>query len=142
MKKLLFIFLLLSAAIGISAQNVSYQYDNAGNRIGRVIVMSSLSSPAPSLSSASVTGLEDMITGQKIKVYPNPTEGMLAVEVADFTNEWKVEYLITDMSGKMINRKKADSKYTTLDLTKQSPGVYILRITINGENTSWKIIKK
>jgi YD repeat-containing protein len=142
MKELLSIFLLLSTVIGVSAQNVSYRYDDAGNRTERVIVLSSLSSPSPSLSPASVTELEDMIAGRKIKIYPNPTEGMLAVEIADFTKESKVEYLITDMSGKTISRKKADSSYTTLDLTRQRSGIYILRISINGENTNWKIIKK
>jgi len=40
MKKIIFFLLLLLTAANLIAQSVSYTYDNAGNRIARVILMS------------------------------------------------------------------------------------------------------
>jgi hypothetical protein len=141
MKNLLSIILFFAAA-SISAQSVSYQYDNAGNRTARVINMQSSPSMRSSEDATEIVSLDDLISGQKIKIYPNPTEGMLAVEITDFTEQLKAEILIADMSGRIISKKKMETGYASFDLTRQSQGIYVLKIAINGESVSWKIIKK
>jgi hypothetical protein len=140
-KVLLFIFTFF-ATTGLFAQGVNYQYDNAGNRTARVINMQSSSPMNSSQETTETLSLDDLVSNQKIKIYPNPTEGLLAVEIIDFTEQIKAEIQITDMSGRTINRKKIETGYTSFDLSNQSPGLYLLRIQINGESVTWKIIKK
>ena len=124
-------------AIPSTAQNVTYAYDSAGNRISRSITLSK--SPA---MEAEETAVEDFVAERTIKIYPNPTQGMLAVEISDFTSDVKADFLLSDLSGKVIYRLKDASGYESIDLNSQSAGVYVLRITINGESTVWKIIKE
>jgi hypothetical protein len=138
MKQLL-LFFVLFAGFTLSAQNVTYNYDAAGNRTERIIALSA----SPQLrSSAETTPLEDILDEKKIKIYPNPTKGMLAVEIMDFNNEAKGEYTIHDMAGKLIQRQEAVSGRTTFDLSGQPTGIYLLRIKLNNEILTWKIVKE
>ncbi|GHT76876.1 hypothetical protein AGMMS50262_19970 [Bacteroidia bacterium] len=140
MKKLIFFSLWLFSAISLVAQNVTYVYDNAGNRTSRTV---RLSSPAHSPErQPEETALEDFVAEHSVKIYPNPTKGMLAVEISNFDSDVRADFLLTDMSGKVIDRLPAVSGYETLNLSRQPAGLYVLRITINGEATVWKIIKE
>jgi YD repeat-containing protein len=139
MIKNLLLGLLLCTAISLPAQTVTYQYDNAGNRIARVI---NLSSSAELRSSEETTALEDIIAEQSIKIYPNPTQGMLAVEIVHFNKDLQTDFLLTDLSGKSIDRQRAASGYLTFNLSNRPSGIYLLRMSINGETTTWKIIKE
>lgn len=134
--KTLLSFLFLLYAISLSAQN-TYKYDNAGNRTGRVI---NLTRSADSTSE--ITSLEDFISNHEVKIYPNPTKGMLAVDIANFLSGNEVEFQLTDMLGKTLYNLKTTSGHQTFDLSNEADGIYLLRIKINGESTTWKIIKK
>ena len=137
--KTLFFFSLLFAITSLSAQSVSYTYDASGNRTARVINLSA----SPQLrASEEATPLEDLLAERKIKIYPNPTKGMLAVEIIDFTEEIQGEYFVYDMSGRMLKREKAAPGKVSLDLSNQPNGVYLLRINLNGESVTWKIVKE
>jgi hypothetical protein len=139
MKNLLTVLILFFSA-SLSAQNITYLYDAAGNRTDRVIPFSS--SLRSSGETTETTSLDDVVARQQIKIYPNPTQGLLAVEIVGFTNDLEADFLLTDLSGKVIDRRKVDSGYQTFNLSNQTNGVYLLRIHINGENTTWKIIKE
>jgi hypothetical protein len=139
MKQLL-LFLLLSAGIALSAQNVTYTYDAAGNRTQRVITLSSKSLPSQSLNAA--TPLEDLVAERKVKIYPNPTKGMLAVEVDNLEGDVKGEFSIHNAAGSLIKKQKTVSGKATFDLTSQPTGVYFLRIRLGDEVNTWKIIKE
>lgn len=141
MKTTLFGILLLLAAMSMNAQGVSYTYDDAGNRTARVITLAPSKSPAAPQPEAE-SPFSDRIAKQSIRIYPNPTEGMLAVEIQDFTTDMKAEYRLTDTGGRTITTVKAATGYQTLDLSRQAAGIYLLQITINGESVVWKIIKK
>jgi YD repeat-containing protein len=140
MIKKLLLGLLLCVAISLPAQNVTYQYDNAGNRTERVVNLSS--SSAALRSSEETTALEDVIAKQEIKIYPNPTQGMLAVEIINFSSDIQADFLLADMSGKIIDRRRATSGYLTFNLSNHPAGIYLLRMSINGETNTWKIIKE
>jgi YD repeat-containing protein len=137
-KNLLGIVLLL-VTINLPAQNVTYRYDNAGNRIARVINMSS---SAPLRSAEEITAVEDVIAQQEIKIYPNPTQGMLTVEIVNFTENLQADFILTDLSGKIIDRRRATTGSLTFNLSPHPSGIYLLRITMDGETTTWKIIKE
>jgi hypothetical protein len=143
-KKLLFCLLLscsITTTLYSEEPRLFYDYDNAGNRISRLY--SNIPPPEKSKSEeASTIADSEILSERVIKIYPNPTQGMLTVEIANFTNDLQAEFLLTDMSGKLINRQKVTSGYQTFNLSNQPAGIYLLRIQINGENTTWKIIKE
>ena len=95
MKNFLF-SILFCAAISLSAQSISYHYDNTGNRTERIINMQS--SPPQPQTATEITPLEDLISGRKLKIYPNPTEGMLSIAINDFTMQIEAEIRLSDMS--------------------------------------------
>jgi hypothetical protein len=137
MKSPLIISLLLSATIGIHAQSVTYTYDSAGNRTARVIILNK--SPQ---AQKTTTVLPDLIAEKAIVIYPNPTDGILTVEIKDYTDDVQADFRLTDLSGRLISSRKATSATQTFDLSRQTAGIYLLQIRIDGESTVWKIIKK
>jgi len=76
MKNGLICILLLLAAMNISAQSVTYTYDNSGNRTERIVTLLK-SSAAPK----EATALSDLIAEKAVSIYPNPTQGILSVEI-------------------------------------------------------------
>jgi hypothetical protein len=140
MKKTLFYLLLLLAAMKIDAQTVTYTYDNAGNRIARVITLLK-SSSAPAQAKA-IEALPDLIAEKAIKIYPNPTDGIVSVEIEGYSDEINAEFLITDLSGRVIANRKATTSYQSFDLSRQTAGIYLMKITVNVEAVIWKIVKK
>jgi hypothetical protein len=144
MKHTPILILLLLLATTICAQSVTFTYDNAGNRTARVITMppKSKSPVAPQEPEEEIIPFSDMIAEQAIRIYPNPTDGILVVEIEGYTDEIKAEFRLMDMSGSLISAGKATTGYNTLDLSRQATGIYLLQITINGESVVWRIIKK
>lgn len=132
--------LILFSTIPVFSQTVSYTYDAAGNRTARVITLAK--APQAPVEDETVTALPDLIAKKTITIYPNPTKGIITVEIEDYDDETKAEFRLTDMSGRKIFDRKADSGNQTLDLSRQASGIYLLQVRINGESTVWKIIKE
>lgn len=75
----------------------------------------------------------------KIKVYPNPTSGIIS-----FEPECKTKYFIEifDSYGKLIGNYSSDNLTTTVDLSKLNSGIYIYKVyTESGFVKSGKFIK-
>jgi len=77
-----------------------------------------------------------------ILIYPNPTEGLLQVEIiesgeggSDFT------LVVSDNNGKQVLRKKKESTRTIIDLSDQPAGFYIFTITLGTVVSRWKVVK-
>jgi hypothetical protein len=107
-------------SLSLSAQKkVMYAYDAAGNRIKKEILFEQ------SQSKSQVVAYSDMLDEKEIKIYPNPTEGELRVEI--FNELKKTEGIVTvhGNNGAMI--------YTT---------PIILHVKIGDCVSSWKIIKR
>jgi hypothetical protein len=124
------------------AQNkVSFVYDTAGNRISRSIVVS-----APPLKSAAEeeeepTVYSEVLSELLIKIYPNPTQGLLHIEIANLPADVVAHIALYQLSGNQIVSKQTSGS-TEIDLTGQSAGTYLMRIIAGKEQTEWKIIKK
>lgn len=139
MKHFLFISLLFMAMV-LSAQNVTYRYDAAGNRIQRTVTLQTQLQSSPSASDMAL--MNDIIAEHGIKIYPNPTRGMLSVEINEYSDDLNVEYWLSDMSGRIINHQKASSKTAYFDLNKYPAGIYLLKIKVNDETAVWKVVKE
>jgi YD repeat-containing protein len=138
MKRIIFFLFLLLAAMNLNAQSVSYSYDSAGNRTARLINLSK----SPAAPDETVTALPDLIAEKSILIYPNPTKGIITVDIKDYVSKMNVEFRLTDLSGKTIISRKAAGSTQTLDLSHQASGIYLLHIRIHDESVVWKIIKE
>ena len=81
------------------------------------------------------TGISESVNDALFSVEPNPTTGMFTIELATHKN---VPYEVTDISGKMLHKGILTEKRTTIDLSKNEAGVYLLKI----DGQSIRSIKK
>ncbi len=77
-------------------------------------------------------------SANSIKVYPNPSNGILTISTDDYDVEG-IEILSID--GKIVYSNNKVSNRTTIDITNFEKGVYILNTIIDGTKVSKKIIK-
>ena len=83
----------------------------------------------------SSTGISENSNDALFSVEPNPTTGMFTIELATQKN---VPYEVTDISGKMLHKGILTEKRTTIDLSKNEAGVYLLKI----DGQSIRLVKK
>lgn len=149
MKPTYYLFILLSGiSLSVFSQSmVQYTYDKAGNRLSRTIFM---------LRSATVAGHEeekeetnpqeivysDKIAQSNIRIYPNPTKGILKVEIIRMEEEKPVTIQLYNMAGQLLIEKPDVIFSTDIDISNRPAGTYLLKI-VSGDNVvTWKIIKQ
>lgn len=139
MKKFLFTAVMASLPVlHCAADRLVYAYDQTGNRISRTIEVPNRMS-APGTASLFAT---ESLSGKTLRIYPNPTEGALRVEIAGWEDSDSCAISIYDMGGAEIWASDASEAITDIDITSSPEGMYVMLITLNGEKTTWKIIKK
>lgn len=72
---------------------------------------------------------------QELRIYPNPTKGLINIQIEDVEG---VE--VSDLTGEIVLKLKSNKAEQTLDLSSQSPGVYLLKITTNKETHIRKLV--
>lgn len=132
------VLFLFPVAAPMLADDVTYSYDSAGNRIKREIVLKKTVSPTRGASDYASEFVDD----REMRIYPNPTYGQLTVEIPGFTIGDECELLVVSLSGEIILSRKAGAPTETLDISGQKNGVYILHISFNGKESTWKILKQ
>lgn len=161
MKTTIYLSLLLIVLLGalnpLNAQKreVSFGYDASGNMMNRVIEFKSMDNIAVEELDSNVnkSGMlspgnnefqifNDVLAGKRIKIYPNPTTGILKVEFINYTpgKESKIE--IFGLEGALKKRISQLKNSNTLNLSAYAKGTYLMNIYIEGESIQWKIIKK
>lgn len=121
------------------AQNVKFSYDNAGNRVKREIVMKT-KSPYEEVSTKPEC-FSEKLSEKEIRIYPNPTKGRLKIEILGYENSDRCILRILNVSGQQILLTHVNSPCTELDISSKANGIYILYISLNNKETTWKIIK-
>jgi hypothetical protein len=117
--------------------SIEFAYDNAGNRIIRQVV---------TLKSGTISDPNEVVEismGEKsIKLYPNPTDGMLIMNISNFVTSDKVTIQVSDMNGRVLIKEEQTNANFNIDLTQYPKGFYILSAIIDRECNEWKIIKE
>jgi len=137
---------------------IKYSYDTSGNRTLRKmqeINMSTTSSSSSMLKSSTVgTGTsemattefpkyEDVLQEKKITIYPNPTRGMLRVDISGSDISKDARIYLYNIQGMLITQLTGISETNDLDISSQPEGTYVMRIMLDKNNIStWKIIKE
>jgi len=157
MKKLIYSIILIllmgmtsvyeQTAIG---QTIIYTYDAAGNRISRIILLT-VQSMQKSAKTDTTDLLqekqisqpsEDKIGDAKVTIYPNPTKGLLLIEMQDITVDIPTVGKLYSLSGTLLLNQPLKTFPATLDLSGYANGIYILVIESGSQSGKWRIIKE
>lgn len=122
-------------------QRIKYTYDESGNRIKKEIVLSSTRSVLGNMEEEP-SAYEEKLHETKVTIYPNPTQGILKVDISGVDKFEKAQISLYDLTGKLLQQWANVLQSNVIDLTGQTPGMYIMQIAYNGQISSWKIIKE
>ena len=139
-KLLLVCFMVFPVSSIVTGQAITYAYDNNGNRIDRNIV--TLKSGHVSPADTTKEFQEEILGEMSLKIYPNPTQGEVTIDVTGIQNDAILEYRLFNPSGVLLEHKKEVSGYFSIDLLNYPSGIYILRLLIADKKSEWKIIKQ
>lgn len=140
---------------------ISYKYDDSGNRIARkipTIVLNQLpqqgqttvaaksmrgpKSPDANEATSEEPYVEE-VRNLQYQIYPNPTVDYCMVDIKNLPEELSSTSLeLYSVSGKMISQQKGITSQNRVNLSTVPGGMYILRVVVNGQATSFKIVKK
>ncbi|GAB6012760.1 T9SS type A sorting domain-containing protein [Viscerimonas tarda] len=147
---------LLFYILGYNSGGMSYVYDASGNRVSRTIIFATTNNSLRSAMRKEVPEEEVVYEEQidysdgiekkeaTILIYPNPTQGVFAVEIRNVPEEEiSGEIYLLKANGQLIDKKGIvkDSK-VEFDLSREASGVYLVNIHLGENISSWKIIKK
>lgn len=86
------------------------------------------------------TGIEDLSLNFPFRMYPNPAKDLLTIDVP---LEGKLKFEITDVIGKtVINGENERTGKFTVPVSNLTPGVYFIRLSINGQSAVKKFIRE
>lgn len=136
----LLVLLFLSSTL-TAQQTVKFEYDNAGNRVLRHLsTKKSTEAEVDSLFKDTNNHLK-IIGDHLVKVYPNPTLGIINVEFLG-TSEGSSTYSLVDQNGREILNGETINLSNSIDITQQGRGVYYLVIKAPEIYQVYKIIKQ
>ena len=150
MKHLTFLLIFTSVLLSIpAAAQTAFEYDAAGNCTIKyktvTIPLRAQAQPADTtnIESAEIpAALEDLIGNVKITISPNPTKGVLQIDIQNKSAELFVNYQLNQLDGKQIINGKTTDNPLLLNLSGYAAGVYLLRLTIDEKSEIYKIIKQ
>ncbi|MCL2289664.1 MAG: T9SS type A sorting domain-containing protein [Bacteroidetes bacterium] len=170
MKRKIICLLWLSIPLLCVAQNrlsFNYEYDDAGNRVRRKVIIMKPDLTPPSTAPDSTTvliGAEELVPlmtpdsaptalqeaeyfieklGQvEMKIYPNPTTEKITLQISNMENLQTGTFKLFSTTGQFLQELSIYSATTTISLARLPKGTYILRVHINNRTEDWKIIKQ
>lgn len=122
-----------------SGQNVvEFEHDIAGNRELRKISVKKI---ADTSSKSQADSTVNYLLGNidQIKVYPNPTYGLINIDIPESIS--KIEYILFDQQSKVIEDGSLNSQHSIIDISNYEKGIYLLKIIYQQTTCSYKIIK-
>lgn len=125
----------------MAQSRIAYAYDASGNRVKREIIMQLPKAKQQTFETEGQV-FSDMLQEHDVKIYPNPTDGILKVSISGIKNTDKCSLAIYTLRGDRIMLDERQQYNFDVNISNQPAGTYLLRITINNQSTTWKIIKK
>lgn len=141
---LLFMFL---TTICSKAQNVTvnFEYDESGNRTKRSIELKEMEENANSVETEDSAGwqteVSKTIQGAELTIFPNPTNGLISVNIAGADGSNIFRLTLSTLSGITIEECNTANGTTQLDISRLARGMYLLTVSTSDERCVWKIVK-
>ncbi|MDA3780379.1 MAG: T9SS type A sorting domain-containing protein [Bacteroidales bacterium] len=143
MKNLIIILIAFVAYTSSYAQQLEYTYDAAGNRIKREYII--LPQPPPIKSVQDSSAVEPSIVSfgeMEIRIFPNPTKGMLMLQIANMPEQANCQLILVDMLGREVFSSVVTDRETQIDLSNQARGNYILSLFVDNRRKEWIVVKE
>jgi hypothetical protein len=77
-----------------------------------------------------------------VTVFPNPTKGVLRIEIDNLPEDAKGKVLVTDLQGRVLINSEEVSSSFEIDFTPFSAGTYNMTLTIDGSKKYFGIIRE
>ncbi len=125
-------------------RSYSFFYDQSGNRILReseIVQLKSGGTLTSDLNNFKEQVLSKEISGHTIKVFPNPTKGVVRISMSEVGAE-ATRVIIFNTGGQIIDETQIEGSEGEINLSGYFPGVYFMRIIFDGTSTEWKILKE
>lgn len=137
----LFVISLFISVIAVKAyaDRVVYSYDASGNRIQSQKQIRLRD--AENGSDQDTIPLRESLSSHRITIYPNPTKGQFSVEITGSAIPDNSSISIYNLQGSVIYQNAEPDILNEIDLSSQPNGIYMLRIMIDSETSTWKVIK-
>ena len=139
MLKILLLVVVIMGSLCCEAQKVAFAYDETGNRVKREIFV-----PTPSkVKGRSMHGGDsyyDMLGERTVKISQD-TYGIIKVSISEFVDGDNCTVDVYTLNGLTIFSGSINEFVTIIDISGQPDGVYILKVIINGNQTTWKLNK-
>ncbi len=74
--------------------------------------------------------LENIYTNYNIEIFPNPSSGIINLKTDD-TSLGNNFIIVYDLQGKVIQIQDIDEDLTTIDITNEKSGLYIIKLNMN-----------
>lgn len=138
MKKILPIIFLLILCGALKAQNkIQYAYDAAGNRITRTLVIATKSL----MTDEEPEVITETIGKREVKIY-SAIEGQITVEISTLEEMKKgIMTVYAFPNGNPVLTRNVKYTREDLDISSKRAGIYILVVDIDGEKTTFKLMK-
>ena len=144
-KRILFLIVSVIVCSAVYADHtVRFEYDAAGNRTLRAIVLPAASQArrgGTEYSDSTTAVFTDAFAEMTLNVYPNPTRGHLKIELEGLPDGESYSYIIVNMAGEVIVQEDKASNPSEADLSMCAAGMYILKLSCKDYKKAFKIIK-
>ena len=92
--------------------------------------------------SLEITPLSDQIDQIIIKIYPNPSKGLITVDITNLPENVPASLSICNIEGKRLEYIDVQMPSNHFDLSSFPNGIYVLRVTAGTKKAEWKIVKE
>lgn len=113
------------SGLAIDANGTLYVADTKNHKIRKI-------------TSRNLDVTKNNISNKTIKIYPNPTHGVLNIELKDFSTTAKLT--ITDILGKTLYSQKIETNKTTISTSSYSKGIYFATVVDGNKIGTQKFI--
>jgi hypothetical protein len=137
---IIILIIILTGYVVLHAQEIHYDYDEAGNRIERKYITLKSASAGIALDSVMV---EEQIEEFKVMIYPNPTRGVLKVVIQGTEVDFESSAIsIYNMQGALLYKQKPAKQSNEINLQNEACGMYFLKLLLNKKVHNWTVIKQ
>ncbi len=139
-RKIILLLLVLGNTPMNMTGKITFAYDASGNRIKRELVITQ-KNIAPGNHAEVNENFYDSI-GEKSVTLTSDGSGIVQISINNFNRDDIGHVSVYSLSGINIMDMGITESHISIDLSSSPKGVYILSVTINESQTTWKIRKK
>ena len=116
---------------------IGFAYDEAGNRIKRELI---IPAKPQNFKGQENRSCYDELGGKPIKITTHQS-GIIDISISNLEMTDNACVDVFSVNGMLILSQDITEILTSIDIGSQPSGIYIVRITVNGNVTNWKVIK-